>query len=268
MSFSVPIGSVVAAMGATLAVATAGDGLGGVCPGVCRLPPDTGPCKAAMPAQYSESPALAEKVAAGALPSVEERLPEKPLVIEPVDEIGTYGGTLRRASALLFPFMFVNMTREPLINFRYPMAGDGIEPNLAESWEFNAEGTELTLNLRRGIKWSDGQPFTSDDVMFYWYDVMLDDKTAVPVHPALFAAKGVVPELQQIDEYTLKLVYPFPFYYAEQALASIWDVFAWPKHFLKDDHPRYNSNASYEDFNKWDRPPAKHRNAILMLFWI
>ena len=49
MSFSVPIGLVVAAMGATLAIATASDGLGGVCPGVCRLPPESGPCKAAIP---------------------------------------------------------------------------------------------------------------------------------------------------------------------------------------------------------------------------
>ncbi len=219
-------------------------------------------------ADYGEAPSLAEKVQAGELPPVEERLPETPLIIQPYGETGEYGGTLRRASALLFPFMFVNMTREPLINFSYPMAGDGPpEPNLAESWSFNDEGTELTLNIRRGIKWSDGHPFTTDDIMFYWYDVMLDEQTSVPVHPALFAASGVVPELQQIDEHTIKLVYPFPFFYAEQALASVWDVFAWPKHHLSKDHPRYNSEATYEDFNKW-APWWSGRHRVTLAAWM
>ena len=52
---------------------------------------------AALAQQYQEAPMLAERVAAGELPPVEERLPVNPLVVEPVDEVGTYGGTIRRA---------------------------------------------------------------------------------------------------------------------------------------------------------------------------
>jgi len=144
------------------------------------------------------------------------------------------------------------MTREPLITYNYPFPGDAPpQPNLAESWTFNDEGTEMAIKIREGIKWSDGAPFTTDDIMFYWYDVMLDENTSVPMAPALFVEAGVVPELEQIDALTIKLIFPVPYNYAEQSLAAIWDNFAWPKHFLSEFHPRYNSNATYEDFNKF-----------------
>ncbi|MBZ0286321.1 MAG: ABC transporter substrate-binding protein, partial [Anaerolineae bacterium] len=52
---------------------------------------------AAQDMQYKEAPMLAEMVAAGELPPVEERLPENPQVVEPVDSIGVYGGTWHRA---------------------------------------------------------------------------------------------------------------------------------------------------------------------------
>ena len=51
---------------------------------------------------YNEAPMLADMVAAGDLPPVEERLPDNPLVLEPFEEIGTYGGTLRRGSGWHF----------------------------------------------------------------------------------------------------------------------------------------------------------------------
>jgi peptide/nickel transport system substrate-binding protein len=49
-----------------------------------------------------------------------------------------------------------------------------IQPGLAEKWEFNSDGTALTLTLRKGLKWSDGQPFTTDDILFWWNDIALD----------------------------------------------------------------------------------------------
>ncbi len=52
--------------------------------------------EAMWPTEYSEAPMLADMVAAGDLPPVEERLPEDPMVIKPLGEIGKYGGTWRR----------------------------------------------------------------------------------------------------------------------------------------------------------------------------
>ncbi len=214
-----------------------------------------------------EAPMLKELVAAGSLPPLEERLPANPLVVAPLNEVGEYGGTLSRGSALLFPVLFVNVTREPLVSFSFPdpsAAAPG--PNLAESWSFNDDGTELTMNIRQGIRWSDGEPFTADDIAFFWEDIMEDPNTTVPIHPALFVAPGVAPDFEQIDKYTIKFTYPFAFKYALQSLAAVEDTFAWPKHKLAQDHPRYNSDATYDDINKW-APWWSGRNDVTVAAW-
>ena len=47
-------------------------------------------------------------------------------------------------------------------------------PNLAKSWDWSPDGHVLTMHLIEGAKWSDGVPFTADDVMFYWNDNIKD----------------------------------------------------------------------------------------------
>lgn len=206
-------------------------------------------------AQAGEAPMLAEMVAAGTLPRLEERLPANPLVMTPTNEIGTYGGTIARGHGILFDVVFINMTREPLIGFHAPHPGEAPpEPNLAESWSFNDAGTELTLNLRQGIKWSDGAPFTAEDVMFYWNDILLDPEVSVSPPPSLYAASGVLPVAEMVDAHTIKLTYPFPYKRAEEALAAVPGIFAWAKHDLSEHHPRYNSAASYDDINAFAEP--------------
>ncbi|MCE2490657.1 MAG: hypothetical protein J4G17_11880, partial [Anaerolineae bacterium] len=74
---------------------------------------------------YSEAPMLAELVAAEELPALEERLPDNPLVLQPLEEIGSYGGTLRRGSANLGTYLTHNFTREPLTMSHLPITGDG-----------------------------------------------------------------------------------------------------------------------------------------------
>jgi len=125
-----------------------------------------------------EAPALAEKVAAGELPPLSERLPENPLTIPVVDELGEYGGTLRRA--FLGPGDHNNYTRvvyDALVRF----APDGSEviPHIASGWESNDDFTEWTVSLRPGSKWSDGEPFTADDIMF-WYNDILGNEELMP----------------------------------------------------------------------------------------
>src|SRR5260370_1528108 len=48
-----------------------------------------------------------------------------------------------------------------------------IVPDLATSWSWNEEGTELTFPLRQGVKWHDGKPFTAADVKCTW-DLLMD----------------------------------------------------------------------------------------------
>ena len=125
-----------------------------------------------------EAPELAAQVKAGTLPPLNERLPEIPLMLPVEDEIGQYGGTLRRA--FLGPGDHNNYTRavyDALV--RYAPDGSQIVPHIAAGWESNYNFTEWIIRLRAGAKWSDGQPFTADDILF-WYEDMLMNKELMP----------------------------------------------------------------------------------------
>ena len=118
---------------------------------------------------FGEAPMLAEKVKRGDLPPVSERLPENPLVVIPIEEIGLYGGTLRRAlTGDVVQTVGVNKTlSESLMGYERPLP-KSIQPNLAESHTFQDSGKTAIFEIRKGIKWSDGVPFTVDDILFYY----------------------------------------------------------------------------------------------------
>jgi peptide/nickel transport system substrate-binding protein len=198
-----------------------------------------------------ESPMLHEMVKAGKLPPLEERLPKNPKVVRVENEIGKYGGTLFRGTAFLrSEWIPDHMTQEPIIQVHYPFPGDGpIEPNVAERWEFNDDGTEMTMYLREGMKWSDGEPFTADDILFWWYDVIFNEKALASPSPNLYVKKGVAPDLKKIDDFTIKFVFPESYYFAETAFATLTGM-AWPKHYLQQYHPDYNSSATWDEFNE------------------
>jgi peptide/nickel transport system substrate-binding protein len=199
---------------------------------------------------YNEAPMLAEMVAAGELPPVEERLPDNPVVLEPLEEIGTYGGTLRRGSANLSTYLTHNYTREPFIMWHLPVTGDGpLWANLAESWESNEDFTEWTVYLRQGVKWSDGEPFTAEDVEFYWFDISLNDNVVDKSSIGTILLNGAPPAFEMVDDFTVKYTYPAAFPSFDEGMASLLEI-AWPKHYLEQFHPTYNSDATYETFNQ------------------
>src|SRR6266496_4229514 len=119
---------------------------------------------ALIPKSFKEAPMLAELVKAGKLPPVEQRIGQDPLVVKPVHEIGRYGGQLRRA--FNGPGDRQNANRfaagpDNLLYFDYEWKK--VIPNIARGFELGDGGRVTTLTLRRGMKWSDGEPFTSDD---------------------------------------------------------------------------------------------------------
>jgi peptide/nickel transport system substrate-binding protein len=198
---------------------------------------------------YSQAPMLDDAVASGELPPVEDRLPVNPLVVEPLEEIGTYGGTLRRGSANISTYLTLNFTREPLVMWNLPVVGDGpLHANLAESWEPNEDFTEWTVYLREGVKWSDGVPFTVEDVEFYWNDVAQNPNVTAASSIFSLLLGGEAPELEVIDDFTIKFIYPGPFPLFAEGHASTWEM-AWPKHYMSQFHPDHNQDATYDDLN-------------------
>jgi peptide/nickel transport system substrate-binding protein len=124
-------------------------------------------------ATWGEAPQLAEMVAAGELPAVGERLPPEPMLVE-ATSVGQYGGNWRMGmiGGFDFPLFIRSYAYEPLV--RWDLNYSDVLPNVAESWEVSDDAAEYTFHLRQGIKWSDGVPFTADDVMFYFDEILTD----------------------------------------------------------------------------------------------
>jgi peptide/nickel transport system substrate-binding protein len=198
--------------------------------------------------KYNESPMLAEMVAAGDLPPVEERLPENPAVVNPFNEVGTYGGNLRFGFVGTNPGwggMWYTTGWENLVIWKPDFSG--VAPNIAESWEVSDDVTEYTFHLRKGIKWSDGVEFTADDVMFYIEDMLYDPDVMVNGPAADWLPSGMADgfKAEKIDDYTFKFIFPAP------DGTFLYDLAQWngrhitffPKHYLMQFHKKYNPNV-------------------------
>ena len=214
---------------------------------------------AAAPTKFNEAPQLAQLVKDGKLPEVAKRLPENPLVVQPIEEIGQYGGTWRGAFTGVADFhaygrnVYEAMLRWP----RDPKQPIG--PGLAEKYEFAPDGKSITLTLRKGLKWSDGEPFTTDDILFWWNDIALN-KDLSPSPPSEWVQNGEPMKVEQISPEQVKLTFAAPNGIALQMLAfhgNQWPLnferfgFYAPAHYLKQFHPKYTpSITDYKQFNE------------------
>lgn len=157
-------------------------------------------------AKFSEAPLLAEQVKAGKLPPLEKRLPEKPLVVKG-GSVGKYGGTWRMGSrggtdTALFTRTFAY---EGLV--RWNPEWTAVIPNIAEKFEVNKDATEFTFFLRKGLNWSDGTPFTANDVTFIFDEILADPDLKFPMMGYMQIA-GKSGKAVKVDDYTLKFVFP------------------------------------------------------------
>jgi peptide/nickel transport system substrate-binding protein len=193
------------------------------------------------------------------LPPVEERLPENPLVTAPPEggSIGKYGGTLYTASwwpevgnvQLYFAI-------EAPIKWKADLTG--YEPALAESYEWSEDGKTFTIHMRRGLKWSDGQPYTSADWQFWWEDMANDPNIKWWTIPAyLRKSDGSPIDMEFPDEYTVvwksdQAMWIAPFYMAQ----GYWEFaknFMKPAHYLKQYHPKYATDKDYDILKTQDQ---------------
>src|SRR5690625_4715036 len=143
------------------------------------------PSNTGTPDDVMEAPMLTELVEAGELPPLEERLPENPMVMEPIHSEGQYGGTLRRAQADAGNRNITDSFQNAgLIEWNWD--ADTPIASLAEEFEVSDDNREYTFKLREGLKWSDGEPFTAEDLMFTFED-WLGNETTMPFAPFWFS---------------------------------------------------------------------------------
>lgn len=177
-----------------------------------------------------------------ALPPLAERLPEEPLVYVPYNSVGKYGGTFDVLSNATEAGTsdFLSVRHVNLV--RYSDDLQTIVPMVAKSWDWNDDYTQLTFHLRKGHKWSDGEPFTGEDVKFWYDNLALDSNVREkPQDYALVAGERMTVEVPDPQTVVFKLPAPKPGLLAHFA-TSYAQAFQ-PKHFLGQWHPALTSDA-------------------------
>jgi peptide/nickel transport system substrate-binding protein len=226
-----------------------------------------------FPKTFKEAPQLAADVKAGKLPPVDKRLPEPSqlFVVKPLHEIGKYGGNWRRA--FTGPADHENGNRinsmDKILTFDY--TGSKIVPALARDWKVSDDGKTTTIHLRKGAKWSDGQPLTADDFLF-WFQDIYSNKDIVPTPFFEFQINGKPGSMRKTDDYTVVFEFAEPYAYFVYQLAGSTAIGAglatrgafqnWggayaPAHYLKQFLPKYssveaaNAKAKQLGFDSW-----------------
>ena len=204
--------------------------------------------------EYNEAPTLKELVSQGKLPPIEERLPNSPLVLKPLEQIGKYGGTLH---TILYNqpsdgmALLINQASLTYLDTEDMLT---VTLGLVERWEYAEDYKTLTLHFRQGVKWSDGVRFTVDDVLFWYQDVMRN-KQATPATPLFWKGSTA----KKIDDDTIEFTFPVPkphfFRPYGMRYNNLQRGFFLPKHYAKQFHIKYNPDAQKlaeaVGFDKW-----------------
>ena len=191
-----------------------------------------------------EAPDFAKAAADGKLPKLADRLPSNPLVIK-ADKVGKYGGSLRRGlrGSADHNGILRLVGNQGLV--RWNLEFTEVLPNVAEKWTVNADPTEFVFTLRKGMKWSDGKPFTADDVIFSVEDCAKNSELYKSV-PSTLVIGGKPGTATKVDDNTVKFTFASPY-------ALFLEIMATPlgqhptlfcKHYASQFHPKYNPNVA------------------------
>ena len=192
-------------------------------------------------AELRETPMLAAQVAAGTLPPVAARVPLVPDVVEDIESIGRPGGEMR---------MLMASPKDTRIMVVYGYArlvaytpDLEIVPDMLERVDVEG-GRIFTLHLRPGHKWSDGQPFTSEDFRYWFEDVAGNKELSATGLPVVLMPHGEPPRFEVLDEHTVRYTWaqPNPLFLPALAGASPLYIYA-PAHYLKQFHKKYADKA-------------------------
>lgn len=204
-----------------------------------------GPAYAADPVPVlQETPMFADQVKSGALPAVDKRVPQQPWVVTYFaggEGPGQQGGQLNMlvASARDTRLMTIfSYTRLIIYDDKFKL-----KPDILESYE-EKDGREFTFKLRAGHKWSDGQPFTTEDFRFFWEDIATNKDISSGGPNVELLVDGQPPKVEIIDPLTIKYTWekPNPYFIESQARAAPLFLFR-PAHYLKKFHAKYTPEA-------------------------
>ena len=207
---------------------------------------------------YSEAPSLAKKVAAGKLPPVDERLPINPRKLNFKNlglKIGKYGGSIRMLMARAKDARQMSVYGYSRLVGYHPKTFE-LEADILESFEVK-EGRRFTFELRRGHKWSDGQPLTSEDFRYWWEDGANNKELSPGGPPKIMTINGELPIFEVINRYKFRYTWkrPNPDFLPRLASASPLYIYR-PAHYMRQFHEKYTD----QDVLKKTVKKSKQRN--------
>ena len=210
--------------------------------------------------KLQEAPMLAEMVAAGKIPKLEDRVPKQPFIVGPGVLLttkdlpdwkpGKYGGTLRSAHSVAnwSPDFFV-MGNEGLL-IAPGISSQDIQGNVLRDFKVSEDGKSITFRMREGLKWSDGEPVTTEDIRFTYEDILknTDLTKSFPGRWKTGASpSGKEPTITIVDPFTFQMSYPEPYGgILRQFTIEGWVGYTeWlnPSHYLKNFHSKYADAA-------------------------
>lgn len=218
----------------------------------------TATAPSALAVEYIEQPWFKKSVTAGKLPPIAERLPEKPSV---VDYTGTgktpgiYGGSLSmlmaRAKDTRMAVVY-GYARLVAYNEKYELV-----PDILEKFDVK-EDRIFTFYLRKGHRWSDGKPFTTDDFRYWWEHVIKNKVLSRYGVPQALLVDGKRPEVTFIDKHTIRFAWEKPNPYFLPALAGPRPLYLYmPRHYIKRFHATFATKKFLRKMTKKGKKPKR-----------
>ena len=193
-----------------------------------------------QPVAYLEPPYFADDVGRGILPPISERVPQEPSVVQvtgPARTMGRHGGDLRllmgkaKDVRLMVVYGYARL-------LGYTERFD-IEADILKDVEVQRSQV-FTLRLRKGHRWSDGHPFTSEAFRYYWEDIALNPDLSPFGPPRELLVDGKPPRVEFVDDVTVRFTWesPNPFFLPALAGTRPLTIYS-PGHYLQQFHQRY-----------------------------
>jgi len=219
-----------------------------------------------------ESPILRDLVDEGHLPPVAERVGSEPLVLEGVDGIGTYGGTWLQSGYATRETNNITGRMSAGTLFRWSPFGYPIVPHIAKSCVASEDHRIFSIKLRKGMRWSDGHPFTADDIMYWWEneaaDPAFEGSQFLPTSSPMRLHRSVG-RITKIDDLTVRIEFDAPHGLFLETLAShsSQEFTNSPRHYLEQYHPRLGDQELIEAARKSRKLPSPHALYTALKNW-
>ncbi len=200
---------------------------------------------------FVEAPLLADKVKGGELPPVADRLPANPRVIDlPAmgRQIGKHGGKIHSVIGGQKDIRFMSLNGySRLVGYDDKLH---LLPDILEKYTVE-NGRIFTLTLRKGHKWSDGQPVTTEDFRYAYENVMLNEDLNPGGLPNELMPEGKPPKFTVIDDLTVQFAFedPNPNFLPSLA-APLPPSILLPSHYLKQFHKKFQDKQKLEELVK------------------